>query len=83
MVVRVGFFVVLFLGACHASAPMMAHETRCVQDGPDAIAETNRFHSDLVLFDVCMPGMDGWDVARTLTRILLTMPPVLIERELP
>jgi CheY-like chemotaxis protein len=45
---------------------MMGHEARSVQDGTAAIAETKRFHPDLVLLDVCMPGLDGWDVAKQL-----------------
>ena len=45
---------------------MLGHDARCVQDGPTAIEEAKRFRPDVVLLDICMPGMDGWEVAEQL-----------------
>jgi len=34
--------------------------------GPEAIAALQRATYDLVLLDIVMPGMDGYDVCRTI-----------------
>lgn len=36
------------------------------QNGPQALAEAARLHPDLILLDVMMPGMDGYEVCRRL-----------------
>lgn len=35
-------------------------------DGADALDQISTAHPDLVLLDVMMPGVDGWEVARRL-----------------
>ena len=45
---------------------LLGHEARCVQTGAAAICEARQFHPDVILLDICMPGMDGWDVAEHL-----------------
>ena len=36
------------------------------RDGPEALEVATREHPDLLLLDVMMPGLDGWEVARRL-----------------
>jgi DNA-binding response OmpR family regulator len=45
---------------------MMGHDVRVAHDGATAIAEARRFAPDLVLLDVGLPDMSGYDVAREL-----------------
>ena len=35
-------------------------------DGKEALAKLDEFHPALMLLDVMMPGMDGWEVARVV-----------------
>ena len=44
----------------------MGHETRAVYDGPAAIASAEEFSPDVVLLDLGMPVMSGYEVARAL-----------------
>jgi len=41
-------------------------EHRVVHDGPNALAAADAFRPDVVLLDIGMPGMDGYEVARRL-----------------
>ena len=43
-----------------------ALEAIVAADGPSAIELCRSAHPDLVFLDVMMPGMDGYDVCRTL-----------------
>ena len=36
------------------------------KDGQDALARIEELHPALVLLDVMMPGIDGWEVARVI-----------------
>ena len=45
---------------------MLSHETRTAYDGPSALSAVESFQPDVVLLDIGLPGMDGFEVARRL-----------------
>lgn len=45
---------------------ILGHDALAVIDCRNALAEAKRFHPDVILIDICMPYMDGWDVAEQL-----------------
>ena len=44
------------------------HEVRCVHDGPAAVDVAPQYLPQVVLLDIGLPGMDGYEVARRLRR---------------
>jgi DNA-binding response OmpR family regulator len=42
------------------------YEVTTAEDGKDALAKLEEIKPKLVLLDVMMPGMDGWEVARVI-----------------
>jgi PAS domain S-box-containing protein len=44
----------------------LGHETRVVHDGLEALSVAPRFRPDIVLLDIGMPGLGGYEVARRL-----------------
>lgn len=42
------------------------HTVATASDGKEALAKMEEVHPALVLLDVMMPGMDGWEVARVV-----------------
>lgn len=48
---------------------MWGHEVRDAQDGPTALQAAIDFHPDVVLLDIGLPGLDGYQVARRLRRL--------------
>ena len=42
------------------------HETRIAFTGPEAVAAADEFRPEVVLLDIGLPGMDGYEVARHL-----------------
>lgn len=45
---------------------LCGQEARTALDGPSALAVADTFHPDLVLLDIGLPDMDGYEVARRL-----------------
>jgi CheY-like chemotaxis protein len=45
---------------------LLGHEVEVVADGREAIGAVERFRPALVLLDIGLPGMDGYEVARRL-----------------
>jgi PAS domain S-box-containing protein len=46
----------------------LGHETRVVHDGIEALEEAELFHPEVVLLDIGMPRLDGYETARRLAR---------------
>ena len=51
-------------------------ETRIVEDGKEAIEIVEEFEPDLILLDLMLPGMDGYEVCRTIRKMSLV--PIII-----
>jgi CheY-like chemotaxis protein len=47
---------------------LWGHEVRAAADGPAALAEASAFGPEVVLLDIGLPGLDGYEVARRLRR---------------
>jgi CheY-like chemotaxis protein len=45
---------------------ILGHDVRTALDGASALSEAAQFHPDVVLLDIGMPGLSGYDVARQL-----------------
>jgi signal transduction histidine kinase/ActR/RegA family two-component response regulator len=45
---------------------MMGNVVKTVHDGPEALAITKEFQPDVVLLDIGLPTLDGYDVARKI-----------------
>lgn len=43
-------------------------ETRIVEDGEEALRAFSEFQPNLILLDLMLPGMDGYEVCRTLRK---------------
>src|SRR5712692_7711794 len=47
---------------------LWGHEVRVVHDGRLALEEASQFHPEVVLLDIGLPQMDGYEVARRLDK---------------
>lgn len=57
---------------------MWGHETRSAADGPEALRRMADFGPDVVLLDLVLPGMGGYEVARQLRQQAGELRPWLI-----
>jgi CheY-like chemotaxis protein len=47
---------------------LWGHEVRVAYDGPAALGEALDYGPDIVLMDIGMPGMDGWEAISRLRK---------------
>jgi len=45
---------------------LMGHETHAVYDGHDAIAKASSYRPDMIVLDLGMPTVDGYEAARKI-----------------
>lgn len=45
---------------------MQGHQVKTAHDGPEALAEAKKFNPTVVLLDLGLPGMNGYEVAQSL-----------------
>ncbi|MFI4866684.1 MAG: ATP-binding protein [Steroidobacterales bacterium] len=57
---------------------LFGHEPLKAYDGGQAILDANRFHPDVVLLDIGLPGLNGYDTAREIRRQAGDQPPTII-----
>src|SRR5262245_29126400 len=57
---------------------LWGHEVRKAADGPSALKAAGTFLPEVVLLDLAMPGMDGFEVARQLRRMAHLGRPLLV-----
>ena len=56
----------------------LGHEVRVMHDGPSALAVVDDFTPDVVILDIGLPGMDGFEVAREMRTRAVTKTALLI-----
>lgn len=56
----------------------LGHEVRAVGNGLDGLLMLQRFHPDVAMIDLAMPGLDGYTIARRIKAALGNESPVLI-----
>jgi PAS domain S-box-containing protein len=57
---------------------LAGHTTCLAHDGPEALKAATEFKPDIVLLDLGLPGMDGYEVARAIRRMPEIGHPVLV-----
>jgi CheY-like chemotaxis protein len=50
--------------ACARCSSLVEHEVAVAYNGPDGLAKARSFRPEVVLCDIGLPGMDGYEVAR-------------------
>src|SRR3954465_1132205 len=56
----------------------MGHEVRSAADGPEALLAVREYNPEVVLLDIGLPGMDGYEVARCLRSEMGDDAPLLV-----
>jgi CheY-like chemotaxis protein len=57
---------------------LLGYDSWACYDGTQALVEARRFHPDVFLLDLNMPGMDGCEIARELRIRYEGHPPLLV-----
>lgn len=57
---------------------LAGHEVKTVGDGPQALSCAPEFQPEVVVLDIGLPGLDGYEVARRLRRMPQTCDILLI-----
>ncbi len=61
------------VGAAHLLAMLLArlngHAIETAYDGPSALAKIKEIHPEIVLLDIGLPGMNGYQVARSIREV--------------
>src|SRR5262252_973385 len=57
---------------------LTGHQVETASSGPQAIATVATFRPDITVLDLAMPGMDGYETARRIQRLVVPKPPVLV-----
>jgi CheY-like chemotaxis protein len=45
---------------------LLGHEAHCLTDPHQAVDEAKQFQPDMILLDISMPVLDGWELARRI-----------------
>jgi CheY-like chemotaxis protein len=56
----------------------LGHEVRAAADGPEALLAVRDYNPEIVLLDIGLPGMDGYEVARCLRSEMGEDTPMLV-----
>jgi signal transduction histidine kinase/PleD family two-component response regulator len=56
----------------------LGHEVRAASDGPEALMAVKEYNPEVVLLDIGLPGMDGYEVARCLRSEMGESAPLLV-----
>ncbi len=56
----------------------LGHEVRSAADGPEALLAVREYNPEVVLLDIGLPGMDGYEVARCVRMEMGEAAPVLV-----
>ncbi len=56
----------------------LGHEVHIAHDAPTALEAVVAHAPELVLIDIVMPGIDGWELARTIRGLPLAHKPRLV-----
>jgi two-component system CheB/CheR fusion protein len=56
----------------------LGHEVRAAADGQEALLAVKEYHPEVVLLDIGLPGMDGYEVAHCLRKEMGESTPILV-----
>lgn len=59
----------------------LGYEVECSYDGPRGLQDIDSFNPDVVLLDLIMPQMDGWEVCRKIRESRKELPVIIITAE--